>query len=130
MRENRIYLDKRGAIVTGGASGIGFSIVKRLSNSGANVCILDLDQKAINIAVDQIDNQKDSFVIIRYQGESIGCPEMLTPTSALIGYFGNEAPPLATDGRFSGGSHGILIAHLPDAYKKDKQMISLFSFHK
>ena len=44
---------------------------------------------------------------------------MLTPTSALIGYFGNEAPPLATDGRFSGGSHGILIAHLPDAYKKD-----------
>ena len=56
MRENRIYLDKRGAIVTGGASGIGFSIVKRLSNSGANVCILDLDQKTIEIAVDQIDN--------------------------------------------------------------------------
>ena len=56
MRENRIYLDKRGAIVTGGASGIGLSIVKRLSNSGANVCILDLDQKAIEIAVDQIDN--------------------------------------------------------------------------
>ena len=64
--------------------------------------------------------QKDSFVIIRYQGESIGCPEMLTPTSALIGHFGTEnAPPLATDGRFSGGSHGILIAHLPDAYKKE-----------
>ena len=56
MRENRIYLDKRGAIVTGGASGIGFSIVKRLSNSGANVCILDLDQKTIEIAIDQIDN--------------------------------------------------------------------------
>jgi dihydroxy-acid dehydratase len=45
---------------------------------------------------------------------------MLTPTSALIGHFGSEkAPPLATDGRFSGGSHGILIAHLPDAYKKN-----------
>ena len=38
----------------------------------------------------------------------------------VIGHFGNEnAPPLATDGRFSGGSHGILIAHLPDAYKKN-----------
>ena len=56
MNENRIFLDKRGAIVTGGASGIGLSIVKRLSNSGANVCILDLDQKTIEIAVDQIDN--------------------------------------------------------------------------
>ena len=31
---------------------------------------------------------KYHFVIIRYQGESIGCPEMLTPTSALKGYFG------------------------------------------
>ena len=56
MSENRIFLDRRGAIVTGGASGIGLSIVKRLSNSGAKVCILDLDQKAIEITVDQIDN--------------------------------------------------------------------------
>ena len=56
MSENRIFLDRRGAIVTGGASGIGFSIVKRLTNSGANVSILDLDQKTIEIAVDQIDN--------------------------------------------------------------------------
>ena len=56
MSENRIFLDRRGAIVTGGASGIGLSIVKRLSNSGAKVCILDLDQKAIEITVDEIDN--------------------------------------------------------------------------
>ena len=59
------------------------------------------------------------FIIIRYQGESTGCPEMLTPTSALIGYFGNNSPPLATDGRFSGGSHGVLICNLPDAYKEN-----------
>ena len=61
---------------------------------------------------------KDNFVILRYQGESIGCPEMLTPTSALVGYFNahglsNEIPPFATDGRFSGGSSGVLVAHLP-----------------
>ena len=56
MREIRINLEGRGAIVTGGASGIGFSIVKRLSNSGANVCILDVDQDAIDIAVDKIDS--------------------------------------------------------------------------
>ena len=60
---------------------------------------------------------KDNFIILRYQGETVGCPEMLKPTSSIIGYFGDEAPPLATDGRFSGGSHGILICHLPDAYK-------------
>ena len=63
--------------------------------------------------------KKDNFVILRYQGESTGCPEMLKPTSALVGYFGDEVPPLATDGRFSGGSHGILICHLPDAFKED-----------
>ena len=61
----------------------------------------------------------DNFIIIRGQGETTGCPEMLKPTSALIGYFGDkEAPPLLTDGRFSGGSRGILVAHLEDMYKK------------
>lgn len=62
--------------------------------------------------------RKDHFVILRYQGESVGCPEMLAPTSALIGYFGkDDVPAFATDGRFSGGSTGILVAHLPDAFK-------------
>lgn len=82
-------------------------------------CVFDNENDMVK-ALSNNEIQKDSFVIIRYQGESIGCPEMLTPTSALIGHFGTEnAPPLATDGRFSGGSHGILIAHLPDAYKKE-----------
>ena len=68
--------------------------------------------------------KETSFVILRYQGESTGCPEMLTPTSALVGYFNarnknNRIPPFATDGRFSGGSTGVLVAHLPDAYKDD-----------
>jgi len=63
---------------------------------------------------------KDHFIIIRYQGESVGCPEMLAPTSAVMGYFGKkEFPALATDGRFSGGSRGTLVAHLPDAYKEN-----------
>jgi len=64
--------------------------------------------------------KRDHFIVLRYQGESAGCPEMLTPTSALIGYFGHDdVPPFATDGRFSGGSTGVLIAHLPDAYKAE-----------
>ena len=62
---------------------------------------------------------QEHVVLIRYQGETIGCPEMLEPTSALVGYFGDNPPPLITDGRFSGGSKGILVANLPDAYKED-----------
>ena len=76
------------------------------------------DEESFLKALEKDKIEKYHFVIIRYQGETIGCPEMLTPTSALKGYFGDDAPPLATDGRFSGGSSGILIAHLPDAYKK------------
>ena len=37
----------------------------------------------------------------------------------MVGYFGDNPPPLITDGRFSGGSKGILVANLPDAYKED-----------
>ena len=94
-------------------------IYKKKKIFKGKACVFDNENDMVK-ALSNNEIQKDSFVIIRYQGESIGCPEMLTPTSALIGYFGSEnAPPLATDGRFSGGSHGILIAHLPDAYKKE-----------
>lgn len=69
----------------------------------------------------------EHVILIRYQGETIGCPEMLEPTSALIGYFGENPPPLITDGRFSGGSKGILVANLPDAYKKNSILPYLLS---
>ena len=80
--------------------------------------IFDNEEDMIS-ALERHEITKDHFIVIRYQGESIGCPEMLIPTSALVGYFGDceDIPPLATDGRFSGGSKGVLIAHLPDAYK-------------
>ena len=70
--------------------------------------------------------QEHHFVVLRYQGESVGCPEMLTPTSALVGYFGKATvPPFATDGRFSGGSTGLLVAHLPDAFKENSPTAKL-----
>ncbi len=78
-------------------------------------------------ALENDEIKTNNFIILRYQGESIGCPEMLTPTSALIGYFNSlntSIPPFATDGRFSGGSTGILIGHLPDAFK-DKSITAL-----
>jgi dihydroxy-acid dehydratase len=57
-------------------------------------------------------------VVIRYEGPKggPGMPEMLKPSSAIMGYgLGNDIA-LITDGRFSGGSHGFLIGHVtPEA---------------
>ena len=58
-------------------------------------------------------------VVIRYEGPKggPGMPEMLTPTSALMGAGLGADVALLTDGRFSGGSHGFLIGHVtPEAY--------------
>tara|TARA_B100001093_G_C26805537_1_gene1005314 strand:+ start:67 stop:1743 length:1677 start_codon:yes stop_codon:yes gene_type:complete len=84
----------------------------------APLIVFDSEEEMLEALKEDKIKRKD-MILLRYQGESIGCPEMLTPTSALIGYFGENPPILATDGRFSGGSHGILIANLPDAYKPD-----------
>ena len=62
--------------------------------------------------------RKGDVVVIRYEGPKggPGMPEMLTPTSAIMGAgLGNDVA-LLTDGRFSGGSHGFIIGHIvPEA---------------
>jgi dihydroxy-acid dehydratase len=62
--------------------------------------------------------EKGDVVVIRYEGPKggPGMPEMLTPTSALMGAGLGASVALLTDGRFSGGSHGFLIGHItPEA---------------
>jgi len=62
--------------------------------------------------------QAGDVVIIRYEGPKggPGMPEMLTPTSALMGAGLGDKVALITDGRFSGGSHGFIIGHVtPEA---------------
>jgi dihydroxy-acid dehydratase len=57
-------------------------------------------------------------VVIRYEGPKggPGMPEMLTPTSAIMGAGLGAHVALVTDGRFSGGSHGFIIGHVtPEA---------------
>jgi dihydroxy-acid dehydratase len=57
-------------------------------------------------------------VVIRYEGPKggPGMPEMLTPTSAIMGAGLGDSVALITDGRFSGGSHGFIIGHVsPEA---------------
>src|SRR5688572_16912957 len=61
---------------------------------------------------------KGTVVVIRYEGPKggPGMPEMLTPTSAIMGAGLGKDVALLTDGRFSGGSHGFIIGHItPEA---------------
>jgi dihydroxy-acid dehydratase len=59
-----------------------------------------------------------SVIVIRYEGPKggPGMPEMLSPTSILMGAGLGDKVALLTDGRFSGGSHGFIIGHVcPEA---------------
>ncbi len=62
--------------------------------------------------------RKGEVVIIRFEGPKggPGMPEMLTPTSAIMGAGLGKDVALLTDGRFSGGSHGFIVGHItPEA---------------
>ncbi len=63
--------------------------------------------------------KKGDVVVIRYVGPKggPGMPEMLKPTSAIIGAGLGKSVALITDGRFSGGTHGFVVGHItPEAY--------------
>ena len=63
--------------------------------------------------------QAGDVVVIRYVGPrgGPGMPEMLKPTSAIIGAGLGKSVALITDGRFSGGTHGFVVGHItPEAY--------------
>ncbi|PIA15797.1 dihydroxy-acid dehydratase [Coemansia reversa NRRL 1564] len=69
-------------------------------------------------ALERGEIAKGHIVIIRYVGPKggPGMPEMLTPTSAIMGAGLGKDVALLTDGRFSGGSHGFIIGHItPEA---------------
>lgn len=64
--------------------------------------------------------KEGDVVVIRYVGPkgAPGMPEMLKPTSALIGAGLGKSVALITDGRFSGGTHGFVVGHItPEAYE-------------
>ena len=64
--------------------------------------------------------KRGDVVVIRNVGPvgAPGMPEMLKPTSALIGVGLGKSVALITDGRFSGGTHGFVVGHItPESYK-------------
>lgn len=70
--------------------------------------------------------KEGDVVVIRYVGPkgAPGMPEMLKPTSLIMGSGLGKSVALITDGRFSGGSHGFVIGHItPEAF--DGGLLSL-----
>ena len=75
-------------------------------------------EEAMLEALEQGRIEKGDVIVIRYEGPKggPGMPEMLTPTSAIVGAGLGADVALITDGRFSGGSHGFIIGHVaPEA---------------
>ena len=91
-----------------GKEGERFSGPARVFDSEEEI-LTALEEKAIG---------KGDVIVIRYEGPKggPGMPEMLTPTSAIMGAGLGKDVALITDGRFSGGSHGFLVGHItPEA---------------
>ncbi|HEY1306267.1 MAG TPA: dihydroxy-acid dehydratase [Vicinamibacterales bacterium] len=75
-------------------------------------------EEAMLAGLERGEITKGHVVVIRYEGPKggPGMPEMLTPTSAIMGAGLGRDVALLTDGRFSGGSHGFIIGHItPEA---------------
>ena len=75
-------------------------------------------EEAMLEALERSEIKAGAVIVIRFEGPKggPGMPEMLTPTSAIMGAGLGDQVALITDGRFSGGSHGFLIGHVtPEA---------------
>src|SRR5207249_3189171 len=91
-----------------GKEGLRFSGPARVYDSEENM-LHALERKEV---------QRGDVIVIRYEGPKggPGMPEMLTPTSAVMGAGLGKDVALITDGRFSGGSHGFIVGHItPEA---------------
>ena len=91
-----------------GKEGLQFSGPAKVFDSEEDM-LHALERKAI---------EKGDVIVIRYEGPKggPGMPEMLTPTSAVMGAGLGKDVALITDGRFSGGSHGFIVGHItPEA---------------
>ena len=75
-------------------------------------------EKEANVAIGRREIKEGEVVVIRYCGPKggPGMPEMLKPTSEIMGQGLGKKVALITDGRFSGGTHGFVVGHIsPEA---------------
>jgi dihydroxy-acid dehydratase len=96
--------------------------------------VFDCEEDMLH-ATERREIRKGSVIVIRYEGPKggPGMPEMLTPTSVIMGAGLGKDVALLTDGRFSGGSHGFILGHVtpeaqdggPIALVRDGDLISI-----
>ncbi|MCB0644049.1 MAG: dihydroxy-acid dehydratase, partial [Phaeodactylibacter sp.] len=89
----------------------------------------------VNEALGNKEIREGSVIVIRYCGPkgAPGMPEMLKPTSAIMGEGLGDKVALITDGRFSGGTHGFVVGHItpeaqtggPIAFLQDGDLITI-----
>lgn len=92
---------------------------KDLKTMSGPARVFDAEEGALNAILGGEINP-DDIVIIRYEGPQggPGMREMLSPSAALMGAGLGDSVALITDGRFSGGTHGIMIGHVaPEAWQ-------------
>ncbi|MEI8033444.1 MAG: dihydroxy-acid dehydratase [Chlorobiaceae bacterium] len=107
-------LAPQGAVVKTGA------VAKEMLRHTGPARVYDCQDDAIKGIMDG-EVKAGDVVVIRYEGPKggPGMPEMLSPTSAIMGRGLGESVALITDGRFSGGSRGACIGHVsPEAAEK------------
>lgn len=107
----------RGSLAPGGA--VGKITGKEGLRFEGKAMVYDSEPDMIaSLEAGEIKKGEKSVVIIRYDGPKggPGMPEMLKPSSAIMGAGLGKDVALLTDGRYSGGSHGFIIGHIvPEA---------------
>ncbi|MBP1970714.1 dihydroxy-acid dehydratase [Virgibacillus natechei] len=101
--------------------------------------VFDTEKEATEAVMDNKINEGD-VLVIRYVGPKggPGMPEMLSISSILVGKGLGEKVALLTDGRFSGGTHGLVVGHIapeaqdggPIAFLKEGDMVTIDSDKK
>ncbi|KAL8954889.1 MAG: hypothetical protein Q9183_006882 [Haloplaca sp. 2 TL-2023] len=107
----------RGSLAPGGC--VGKITGKEGTRFAGKARVFDSEDEMVHsLEQGAIKKGEKTVVIIRYEGPKggPGMPEMLKPSSAIMGAGLGQDVALLTDGRFSGGSHGFLIGHIvPEA---------------
>lgn len=107
-------LAKDGAVIKVG--GVDPDIRKQGKFTGTAICY-DSHDEAVH-GIDSGEVKPGHVVVIRYEGPKggPGMPEMLNPTSSIVGRGLGRDVGLITDGRFSGATRGIAVGHIsPEA---------------
>jgi len=100
----------------------GGSVAKITGKEGllfeGDAAVFDSEEDMLSALAADAESLRGKVIVIRYEGPrgGPGMPEMLTPTSAIMGAGLGDCCALLTDGRFSGGSHGFVVGHVtPEA---------------